>query len=267
MYNLLIVDDEEIILQGLSQFIDWNNLGFHLVDTATTITQALTIIEEQSVDVLLTDLHLEDESGLDLIAHLHSVEPQIKTIILSGYGEFQYAQQALRLEVFDFLTKPVEFNLLYQTFQKLFALLEKEKQLPPVPLPPKEEESFLGEIDQMISELESNDIIEKIKTYIGENYMENITLQSLSEEFFLHPIYLSKLFKNKTGENFIDYLTMVRFRVAKRLLEQSNLKVYEICDLCGYKSAKYFSKIFKSLSGFTPKEYRSSLGIEERPSP
>lgn len=264
MFQLIIVDDEEIILQGLSSYIDWNNLGFRLIGTATTIEEALLLIGQESVDVVLTDLHLEDESGLDLIAHLKESNPQIKTIILSGYGEFQYAQQALRLEVFDFLTKPVEFNHLYETFQKLHSQLSQEKEQN-VPVKKTTPELQLPAVDELIqqSNLESTDIVEQIKTYIGENFKENITLQSLSSQFFLHPIYLSKLFKSKTGQNFIDYLTLVRFTVAKRLLEESNLKVYEISDLCGYKSSKYFSKIFKSMSGLTPKEYRNSLGIDD----
>ncbi len=263
MYGLIIVDDEDIILDGLSQYIDWNNLGFSLLGTANTIAQAQELVENHRVAVVLTDLHLEDESGLDLISSLRKEHPHIKCVILSGYGEFQYAQQALRLDVFDFLTKPVEFHLLYETFQKLYTLLE-QAPTPEPPRPPSGEgEGYLAEVDEMISHLDSSDVVEQIKEYIGEHYMENITLQSLSDQFFLHPIYLSKLFKSKTGENFIDYLTTVRYTVAKKLLEESTLKVYEIGDLCGYKSPKYFSKIFKTLSGHTPKEYRTSLGIEE----
>ncbi len=261
MFHLIILDDEDMILEGLSNYIDWNNLGFHLVGTANTIAEAYALIESEPVHVLMSDLHLEDESGLDFIGQLHHSHPHIKTIILSGYGEFPYAQAAFRLDVFDFLTKPVEFHLLYETFQKLYKVLEAEEERQVQ----KPEPLYVSGLDQLIdqSNEEMTDVIEQIKAYIGENYQENITLQSLSEQFYLHPIYLSKLFKNKTGQNFIDYLTLVRYTVAKRLLEESKLKIYEISDLCGYKSSKYFSKIFKSMSGFTPKDYRKSLGIDE----
>lgn len=260
------MDDEDTIIEGLSNYINWENLGFQLVGTANTIAQAITLIQENSVDVVLSDIHLEDESGLDLVGSLQKSHPHIKCLLLSGYGEFQYAQQALRFGVFDFLTKPVEFDLLHETFQRLFATLEEQSaqmlgDSDPLPgeSPPLSLEEELPVF--CLPDHNSTDVIETIKEYIGEHYGENITLQTLADQFFLHPIYLSKLFKSKTGQNFIDYLTFVRFSAAKFLLEDSNLKIYEISELCGYKSSKYFSKIFKSMSGFTPKEYRNSLGI------
>lgn len=101
-----------------------------------------------------------------------------------------------------------------------------------------------------------SNLVKKMQAYMREHYAEDITLQKLAEQFFLHPIYLSKLFKEKTGENFIDYLTLIRMENAKKLLQETTLKVYDISNMIGYESSKYFSKIFREETGKTPSEFR-----------
>ncbi len=102
----------------------------------------------------------------------------------------------------------------------------------------------------------SKDVLVQIKQYIEEHFMENITLQQLSEIFYLHPNYLSRLFKEKSGKKFVDYLTGVRMENAKELLAHSSLKINDIGPMVGYETPKYFRKIFKETTGMTPKEYR-----------
>lgn len=103
----------------------------------------------------------------------------------------------------------------------------------------------------------SSRIVEQVKNYINEHYGEQISLNLLAENLYIHPIYLSKLFKEKTSENFIDYLTRVRIEKSKKYLKDLSYKVYEISEIIGYDSPKYFSKVFKLYEGITPKEYRN----------
>ena len=101
-----------------------------------------------------------------------------------------------------------------------------------------------------------SDTVQSIQRYIQEHYAEDISLQTLANQFFLHPNYLSQLFTEKTGRNFIDYLTQVRMEKAQGLLRDTGLRVYDISQMVGYESPKYFSKVFKEVTGCTPKEYR-----------
>lgn len=112
---------------------------------------------------------------------------------------------------------------------------------------------------------ESN-IIQKVKEYLSNNYSRDISLEDAADIVFLSPTYLSRIFKQQTGDNFIDYVVRLRIEKAKELLADTQYKTYEISSLVGYKSARYFSKIFKGFTGFTPSEYRSSLykGDESR---
>jgi len=105
---------------------------------------------------------------------------------------------------------------------------------------------------------ESN-IIQKVKEYLGSNYSRDISLEDAADLVFLSPTYFSRIFKQQTGENFIDYVVRLRIEKAKELLADTQYKTYEISSLVGYKSSRYFSKIFKGFTGFTPSEYRNSL--------
>lgn len=100
-------------------------------------------------------------------------------------------------------------------------------------------------------------VIKKANKYIGENYMYDLTLEKVAEIVFLSPVYLSKIYKKEMGINFIDYVTQIRIERSKELLCNRSLKVYEISELVGYKNLKYFYKIFKNYTGYTPNKYRS----------
>ncbi|TDG00790.1 helix-turn-helix transcriptional regulator [Paenibacillus piri] len=98
--------------------------------------------------------------------------------------------------------------------------------------------------------------INKAKRIIDEKYGEPITLQSVADELSIHPVWLSRLFKKETGQNFLDYLTEIRIEQAKVMLRDTSLKIYEIALRIGYQEIQYFGKIFKKRTGITPKEYR-----------
>ncbi len=99
-------------------------------------------------------------------------------------------------------------------------------------------------------------LTKKAKEYINANYKKPITLEDVSREINVSPQYFSKLFKEETGENFIDYLTGIRITVAKELLSQGHLSIKEICYCIGYNDPNYFSRIFKKNVGVTPTEYK-----------
>ncbi|MBR0598215.1 response regulator [Sinanaerobacter chloroacetimidivorans] len=102
-------------------------------------------------------------------------------------------------------------------------------------------------------------LTKRAKEYIKTNYSKSITLEDVAREINVSPQYLSKLFKEETGENFIDYLTAIRIRIAKNLLESDELSVKEICYSVGYSDPNYFSRIFKRIVGATPTEYKESF--------
>lgn len=526
MFNLIIVDDEEIVRNGLKKFVNWEELGFQVTGDMESALEALEFIENERVDAILTDIKMPDMDGLTLIEEIRTINSDIKTVILSGYGEFEYAQKAIRLGAYDFLTKPVKFEELKRIFlnisqileekekednkKKEYTLLKKErflnnlskgfysdksfnlkrinemdfaldkgnfciirvyicamfddsidetevssfnmikseisevlrdklhaigkchiynneiselcillypnagedeikkffekfqedfikdfkissyigignkyediKYLPQsykeagealeyrilkkrssvlffsdvcrffkgrdvvtdevkanilLYLMQADEEKLIKYVEKLLREIAESEnisvnilydscveillivskyiggldnsfynseiqsttlkslfekdsfedirkymadyitssvcfikslketttgrVVENAKRYIEGHYSEDITLNKMSDILYVHPTYLCKLFKEKTGENFIDYLIRVRVEKAKQLLSDLSLKIYEISEMVGYESSKYFSKVFKEFVGVTPKEYRDSL--------
>ncbi len=101
--------------------------------------------------------------------------------------------------------------------------------------------------------------VSRVKQYIKENYGKDITLEDIADYLFLNPAYLSRLFKEQTGENFTDYLIHIRMENALEFLKDSRYKVHEVSNMVGYESLRYFYKVFRRCTGQTPTEYRKCL--------
>lgn len=103
---------------------------------------------------------------------------------------------------------------------------------------------------------QKRDVVEEAKEYINRHFQEEISMKELAEQFYLNPYYFSQLFKKKTGETYQNYLTTVRVNRAKKLLKETDLKVYEICNLVGYQDMGHFNRVFERQAGVRPGEYR-----------
>ncbi|MHA6533489.1 response regulator [Paenibacillus sp. BAC0078] len=103
------------------------------------------------------------------------------------------------------------------------------------------------------------DMISEIKEYVSKHYNEQISLADLAARFFINPYYLSQIFKQKTGDTYLNFLTQIRIGKAKELLETTDLKMYEICQMVGYSDPQHFSRMFEKIAGCKPKEYRKNL--------
>jgi YesN/AraC family two-component response regulator len=423
MFNVLIVDDNEIVLECLTKFVNWADLGYRVVGVAVSVDDAMKIVENEYVDVILSDIVMPRKNGFELIKSALQINPIIKTVILSSFGEFNYAQDAIRLGAYDYLVKPVNFDDLNRIFTELKEILEKEiveeqrkgdyksimyaqiinnlvngffynietinekamsigletndkdlciirvlinsdsemiynvsgkdyeKVLKNIgekakgylsnygkvytfnhslfelgilfyPNALEDMRKVLGKYAEIINNSEhetiylgvgsvyqniveisksfneagkalecrhickennifyfeelsvdliSSDIQPNIKDkqmgivmdnvlrYIDEHYNEKITLKMLSNIAYVHPIYLSTMFKSKSGENFVEYLTKVRIEHAKTFLNDLSYRIYDVCQMVGYESPKHFSKVFKECTGITPKEYRNNI--------
>lgn len=124
--------------------------------------------------------------------------------------------------------------------------------------------SFFYKVNEYINQKRSNrneKLLSKVKDYVDGNYSENITLTSISKDFGISSGYLSVLFNDYIGQNFIDYLTNLRIQSAKNLLKRTDLKIYEIADRVGYRDAYYFSTAFKKIVGINPTDYREKLNM------
>ncbi len=101
-----------------------------------------------------------------------------------------------------------------------------------------------------------NHIVSNVQKYIGEHIEEKLTLNDIASVFHISPNYLSLLFKKYNDAGFSEYISQMKIARAKELMAEGNLKIYEIADRLGFESAFYFSKVFKKITGYTPRDYQ-----------
>lgn len=126
---------------------------------------------------------------------------------------------------------------------------------------------YMDKINKQKSD-KSSIILDQLIVYINMHYAENLTLDQLSSVCYLSPSYISKVFKKHLNTNFIDYLSSIRIKVAKRLMKNPELSMKEISCEIGYIDPNYFTRVFKKYEGITPSEYRSKFytygGLEKQ---
>lgn len=227
--NMLIVDDELHIREGLKNCIDWNCYGIDEVEAARSGAEALELTARQHYDLIITDIKMPKMDGLELTREILRVNPEAKIILLTGYAEFEYARQAIRMGVVSYLLKPVDIEELTSLIEGLTAKS-------------KDESHFM----------------KQAKTFIRSNYMKQITIQDIARALDKNASYFSHLFKKEEGISCTDYLTNVRIEKAKDLLTTTNLLTYEISEKVGFTEYRYFSRQFKKSTGVSPSDYRNS---------
>ncbi len=119
MLKVVLVDDEEIIREGLLVSVPWEKLGFNVVGQAEDGEQAAQVIEETNPDVVITDIKMPFVDGLQLIEMVKPRYQDLYIIIISGHDEFQYAQKALKLGAFDYILKPIDLDYLETLLRKI----------------------------------------------------------------------------------------------------------------------------------------------------
>lgn len=127
MYKILIVDDEQMIREGIEMTMPWSSLGIGEVYTAASAIQAAAMIEEKQPDLMITDIQMAEMTGLELVEDIREKMQSMRIIILTGYDLFEYAHRALQLQVHDFLLKPVDEEELEKSIRRQIQALEKER--------------------------------------------------------------------------------------------------------------------------------------------
>ena len=243
--RVLLVDDEIMIREGFKRLFDWEAHDCEVVGEAADGMEALTLIDALRPDIVIMDINIPIMNGLKVISLSRIKHPQIAFVIVSGYDDFSYCREALRLQITDYILKPVNYeefgtcidNLKISLFrQRVSGAAEPEKQ---------EERTITG-----------------ITRYLQEHLSDEMSLSVLAEEFHLNPQYISQLFKNEIGVNFLSYLTNIRMEKAKKLLLSTSLSVAEVAEKSGYGDYRVFTKVFKKSEGITPSQYRRDF-LEE----
>jgi len=261
---LLIADDESVIRKGLLS-LNWSKLGIDTVLDAQNGIEAKQYLKDYDVDILVSDIRMPGHSGLELSEYIQKTSANTAIILLTGFDEFQYAQQALRNQVFDYLLKPVKPDELMSAVAAAKCKIEQQKYKTQVV---NEFEGNVGNYtttEKILYSFRNIDVqVFSILTFMAQNYHEDISLNTLAEKYHFTTVYLSRLIKKETGYSFVDILTCIRLMNAVDLLKDSKCKIHIVCDKVGFKDQRYFSQVFRKVFGHNPVEYRKQNEMNEK---
>ncbi|MDO4459733.1 MAG: response regulator [Clostridia bacterium] len=235
--KVLLVDDEIMIREGFKRLFDWEAHGCEVVGEAGDGMEALAKIDTLNPDIAIMDINIPIMNGLKVIQMARLKHPDTAFVIVSGYDDFSYCREALRLQITDYILKPVNYEEFGTCIDNLkIAFFRNETH-----------------VNEGVGE---ERMIHQITRYLQEHLADEVSLSVLADEFHLNPQYISQLFKSEIGVNFLAYLTNIRIEHSKKLLLTTSLTIAEVSEKSGYADYRVFTKVFKKSEGITPSQYR-----------
>lgn len=244
MYRVVLIDDENIIVEGLRRVVKWADYNCQVVGTACDGESGTAMIRSLRPHILLTDIRMPGQDGLTMVAGLRSEFPDMQVAVLTGYRDFAYAQEAIRLGVTRFLLKPSKMDEINEALQTMVQRLDK--------LPPSTE-------TEEQTQSAGSFIVNQALAFMEAHYSEKLTLQGVADQCYVSQWHLSKLLNRYAGKSFYDILNAVRIQKAKEFLSDPKLKIGDISEMVGYADTAHFARTFKKLEGMSANEYRNSL--------
>ncbi len=248
MIKVLLADDERKIREGIRDIIDWTKLGIQLLELAPNGSIAYKLAYKYKPNIVITDLKMPGLQGLELINKIQ-MNPNIPNpifIILTGYNDFEFAQQAMRYGVRHYLLKPTSEEEISLVLQDAIWLIRHDSS--PLYIP-------RNKLNYSVPILKTLD-------YLEDNLAQpGISLKNIAQNVvFMNEEYLGKLFQKETGMKFTKYLQEKRISLAKKLLKKNmSMSALQAASKVGYgNNPQYFSTVFKSETGMTPKQYQNT---------
>jgi len=240
--RILIADDEPIVRRGLRAVCE--SSGF-----ATTVFEAadghrvVEILAQESVDLAFLDVCMPCLGGLDALERVSPERRPTVNVIVSGYGEFEYAQRAIRLGVMEYLLKPAGAEEIRDVLSRSVERIAK------------------AEAGVSLSSAEGQDVIAQAVRYIESRMSERLRLQDVAAAIHVSPTYLAALFKKKMQMTFLEYVHMRKVEAAAALLRKG-VRIVDAAHSVGFEDVRHFSDIFERHTGLHPRAYlQESLAV------
>jgi len=228
--KLLLVDDEPLELEQLTYLVKKEYPNWEIY-TAEDAFEARRLLNSHSFPLAFVDIELPGDSGLSLCEYVRKQEYKTEVVLVTAYQDFSYAKQAIRLQVLEYIVKPVIAKELYKVIHH-----------------------FLTKHNYTET---NSDLINRVLDIIRQEFHEKLHLADVASRVFVTPTYLSKKFMEEVGIKFTEYVNQYRIEKAKHLLiDQPEISLFEIAERVGFSSQHHFSNSFKKIEGTSPSKYR-----------
>lgn len=254
MLRVLIAEDEDMIRKGLIYTIDWLSMGCVVVAEAANGQEGLEKILEYKPDVVIADICMPFLDGIEMIKKA-SEQVRFQSVLLTSYADFEYARRAIEARVCEYLLKPVDEAVLGELMERLGNEIASSRQ--------KEQALEQAELEGGAMNLEyymqldrsDNQYVSTTIGIIRERFGERLSIEGISEELGVSASYLSRKFKEITGQTFLDFLNKYRVQQAVQLLNQRIYRISEISEAVGFSDYKHFCSVFKKYTLKSPTKF------------
>lgn len=253
MFKVVVIDDEILVRRGIVLETDWAALDCTVVAEAGNGLEGLEAVHKYSPELLICDIRMPKMDGITMLKKLREEGNDVCVIFLTAYGEFEYAQSAVKLLASDYLLKPFQDGELEKTVLRVTGQI-REKQ--------GKQGDAVDITKQPVVELKSGDksrYVMSALSYIEEHYKDaDMGIGVIAAWLGISESHLSHLFKKETDYTVAAYITRYRMNTAMSLLKDYHYKVYEVAEMVGYRDIAYFSSAFKKIVGVNPSEYQNN---------
>ncbi len=248
IYPVIVVEDEKLIAKNIAKHIEAENKSFKVVGIYTNGEDALDAIRKQPPAVVFTDISMPVMTGLELAEEIHRTMNHVKCVIITGYADFEYAKQAMRYDVKDYLLKPLDTTELHTVLKALeISLTDQSIQM-------RSENSNE-------SSLSPEEIVSLVTDHVKKHYTEELDLNSIARELGFSSSYLTKVFNKVENCTPSKFIRSYRMGIAKQLLSDNKLTIQQIASHVGYNDQFHFSRSFKQIFGISPTEYKQQISL------
>ncbi|KYH29507.1 MULTISPECIES: response regulator transcription factor [Clostridium] len=241
MYKLMIVEDEPLERKALRIILKKEFYNIDIIEDSKNGEEAVLKAKVFKPDIILMDIKMPEKTGLDAQKEIIEFLPNVKTIIITAYEQFSYAQTAIKYGVIDYLLKPIRPIDLKMVVNKALKSIEKVDSI-------------------KVKDLKSKDIsentIKAVLKYIDNNYSRDISLNTVANHVHLNSQYLSRYFKQKLGITFTQYVTNLKIEKAKKLLINTDKSITQVSMEVGFSDVSYFSKVFYKNENLSPYKFK-----------
>ena len=264
MIRLLIADDEKLEREALAEMVARRFEHEVVLELAENGRKAADTAVLWGADLILMDIEMPGMSGLDAARAVLAQRPGCRVIFVTAYSLFQYAHEAVHLGACDYLLKPVDPDELEASIRRAMRQVEAERKLEELAtakaLPEPQDAGAAPAEDAADEDSPAAMVMAQVRRYLEDNYMFDLSLDSVGEILHISPAYLSAQFQKYQTMNFLDCLTELRINAAKKLLADPLRSTAEVASMVGYDDSSYFARAFKKRTGMTPTQYRRQAG-------
>ena len=261
--KLLIVNDEALTANTMRTDIPCNDYGIHEVYTAYSTEGAKKQMKEYPVEIVLCDIEMPGENGLAFLRWCRAQDYSVECIFLTCHAKFDYAKEAIELGCQDYIVIPAKYEDIGKAVLKVVKRIQDRKE--ELRVYQYGQQAILKEANDsnsMLAEKSNPDAlaqkaVEMIMERMGD---EELSVNNLAEMLYVHPVYLNRIFKEKTGKTINKYITEGRIQKAAELMKTGKYTLTSIAEQVGYKNYSNFNLMFHRYFHCTPSQYLKERG-------